>query len=84
MSVHGNQGCEYSYSNHVNGGAVNQVGKGTCPFKVNGEAGRFKVKIIDDDYKQAGDLYRKVMNDTQRKNLVENIVGSLKDAKKEI
>ncbi len=33
---------------------------------------------------QAGDLYRKVMTDTDRDHLVSNIVGHLKNAKKRI
>mmetsp|Transcript_7396 Transcript_7396/g.6742 ORF Transcript_7396/g.6742 Transcript_7396/m.6742 type:complete len:85 (-) Transcript_7396:148-402(-) len=84
MCVNGNKGSEYNYNNHVNGGGVDQEGKGTCPFKVSGDAGRHKVMILDDDFTQAGELYRKVMNDTQRQHLIENICGALKDAKKEI
>jgi len=36
----------------------------------------------NDDYFQPGTLYSKVMNDQQRTNLINNIAGNLKNAKK--
>jgi catalase len=53
-------------------------------FEVSGEAGRQEYNHPNDDYVQAGDLYRKVLNDTERSNLVSNIVGHLKGARKRI
>jgi catalase len=53
-------------------------------FEVSGKAGRHQVKVIDDDFVQAGDLYRKVMTDTDRAHLVGNIVAHLKNAQKRI
>ncbi len=45
---------------------------------------RIAVKASDDDYVQAGELYRKVLSDTERDHLISNIVGALKGVKPEI
>ena len=47
------------------------------PVDVKGSAWRHTVELADADFVQAGDLYRKVMDDTARKHLVDNIVGHL-------
>jgi catalase len=51
---------------------------------VTGMAARHAYKLGDIDFKQAGVLYRRVMNNTDRENLAKNIIGHLKDAKKNI
>lgn len=53
-------------------------------FEVSGQAARKHYTHPNDDYVQAGDLYRKVMTDTDRKNLIGNIVGHLGGAQKRI
>jgi catalase len=53
-------------------------------YGVSGKAGRHQVNVIDDDFVQAGDLYRKVMTDTDRDHLVGNIVAHLGNAQKRI
>ncbi len=53
-------------------------------FEVSGEAGRHEYNHPNDDYVQAGDLYRKVLNDTERSNLVSNITGHLGNARNRI
>ncbi|MBN2719547.1 MAG: catalase, partial [Proteobacteria bacterium] len=45
---------------------------------------RHAYELSDIDFVQAGDLYRKVMTARDRKNLVSNIVGHLKNARKRI
>lgn len=40
-----------------------------------------KTQHRNDDYAQPGVLYSKVLNDEARANLIENIVGNLKNAK---
>jgi catalase len=50
---------------------------GEIPFAVEGDAGRHEFDFPNDDYAQAGDLYRKVMSAVDRKHLVSNIVGHL-------
>jgi catalase len=47
---------------------------------VTGTVWRHDVELADDDFVQAGDLYRKVMDDSAREHLVENIVGHLGNA----
>jgi catalase len=54
------------------------------PFEVFGEAGRHKFKHPNDDFVQAGDLYRKVMTDEDQDHLIGNIVDHLGKAQKRI
>ena len=54
------------------------------PIDVSGMAARHAYELSDIDFVQAGDLYRKVMTARDRKNLVSNIVGHLKNARKRI
>ncbi len=49
-------------------------------FALTGMADRHVYALVDDDFVQAGDLYRNVMKDGDRANLVKNIVGHLKNA----
>ena len=54
------------------------------PLKISGDADRYEQKRgVDDDYIQPGNLYRLMPSDAQDR-LIENIVGSLKNAPKEI
>lgn len=56
-----------------------------APYKVEGYVSRYLPRLSKvDDYFQAGELYRKVMNDEDRTNLINNIVGHLKFARKDI
>jgi len=54
------------------------------PIDVAGLAARHKPAYPQDDFVQAGDLYRKAMNDTDREHLVGNIVAHLGGAQKRI
>ncbi|MFH1436395.1 MAG: catalase [Pseudomonadota bacterium] len=51
---------------------------------VAGMAARHKPAFKQDDFVQAGDLFRKVMSDTDRENLVGNIAAHLGGAQKRI
>jgi catalase len=53
-------------------------------FSLNGIADRHAYTLVDDDFVQAGDLFRKVMKDVDRANLVKNIIGHLKNARTRI
>lgn len=53
-------------------------------FDVSGKAGRQKYIHPNDDFVQSGDLYRKVMTDTDRDHLIGNIVSHLCNAQKRI
>lgn len=54
------------------------------PIDVSGMAARHAYKLGDVDFVQPGDLYRKVLTDTDREHLVNNIVSHLKLAQKRI
>jgi catalase len=54
------------------------------PFDVSGYAERHAYLHPNDDFVQAGDLYRKVMTDTDREHLIGNIVSHLCGAQKRI
>lgn len=53
-------------------------------FEVSGHAGHHPFKFPNDDFVQAGNLYRKAMTEKDRANLVGNIAGHLGKAKKRI
>ncbi len=54
------------------------------PFKISGKAARQRYIHPNDDFIQAGDLFRKVMTDTDREHLIGNIVDHLGGAQKRI
>ncbi len=51
---------------------------------LEGDAGRYAFAHPNDDFVQAGNLYRDVMNDQDRENLIGNLVGHLGGAQKRI
>ena len=53
-------------------------------FEVSGKAARQPYTHPNDDFVQAGDLYRKVMTDEDRDHLIGNIVSHLRNARKAI
>ncbi|MGB2768828.1 MAG: catalase, partial [Candidatus Zixiibacteriota bacterium] len=57
---------------------------GEPPFGLSGQAGRHPFTHPNDDFVQAGTLYRNVMSDQDRDNLVGNIVDHLDNAQKRI
>ncbi len=54
------------------------------PFDISGEASRFPFTHPNDDFVQAGNLYRLVMTDQDREHLIGNIVSHLGGAQKRI
>jgi len=54
------------------------------PFEVSGMAARHPYTHPNDDFVQAGDLYRKVMTDEDRDHLIGNIVAHLGNARKRL
>jgi catalase len=54
------------------------------PIDLEGQAARHPQEVADDDFVQPGELYRRVMNDTDREHLVGNIVAHLGKAQKRI
>jgi catalase len=53
-----------------------------CPFVMSGR-GSVPAPESNDDYKQAGDLFR-LMTDAERHRLIDNIVDSMKSVAREI
>eukprot|EP00010_Vexillifera_abyssalis_P004349 CAMPEP_0201552474 /NCGR_PEP_ID=MMETSP0173_2-20130828/16738_1 /ASSEMBLY_ACC=CAM_ASM_000268 /TAXON_ID=218659 /ORGANISM="Vexillifera sp., Strain DIVA3 564/2" /LENGTH=486 /DNA_ID=CAMNT_0047962971 /DNA_START=94 /DNA_END=1550 /DNA_ORIENTATION=- len=84
MAVDGNGGSKPNYEPNSFGGPVADPTKKEAMFPVSGMAGRFKRAHPNDDFVQAGQLYRKVFSDEDRDHLISNIAGHLKNAKKEI
>jgi catalase len=54
------------------------------PIDLEGHAARHPQELTDDDFVQAGELYRRVMSDTDRDHLIGNIVVHLSGAKRRI
>jgi len=54
------------------------------PIDLEGQAMRHPQEITDDDFFQPGELYRRVMTDSDRDHLVGNIVAHLGNAQKRI
>jgi len=84
MAVDGNGGPAPNYEPNSFGGPFANPAFAIAPFRVEGEARRYKPAHPNDDFVQAGDLYRKAMTAEDRAHLVNNIVGSLKNAKIDI
>ncbi|MBN2609552.1 MAG: catalase [Candidatus Fermentibacteraceae bacterium] len=84
MRVDGNGGPGPNYWPNSFGGVDPDGSRAVPPLDVTGTAWRHEVKLSDEDFVQAGDLYRKVMDDSARENLVRNIVGHLGNAQKRI
>ena len=51
---------------------------------VKGKTGRYPYSHPNCDYEQPRTLFRKVMNEQQRTNLINNIVGDLKNCRRDI
>jgi len=80
MRFDANGGASPNYEPNSFGGPTADPAFRDPPLKISGDADRYEQKRgVDDDYVQPGDLYR-LMDDGQKRRLVENIVSSLKKA----
>jgi catalase len=84
MRVDANGGGGPNYWPNSFGGPEPDQTLGEPPFEVSGLARRSPYTHPNDDFVQPGNLYRKVMTDQDRKNLVGNIVDHLGGAQKRI
>jgi len=66
------------------GGPAPDPSAGEPPFKVSEPAARTPYPHPNDDFQQAGVLFRKVMTDENRDHLIGNIVDHLKGAQKRL
>jgi catalase len=84
MRVDGNGGGGPNYYPNSMDGAEPDPRVAPPPIDVSGMAARHAYTLTDDDFVQAGDLYRKVMTDMDRDHLIGNIVSHLGNAQKRI
>lgn len=84
MRFDDNSGGKPNYYPNSFGGPEPDASTAEPQFKVSGKAARQEYTHPNDDFVQAGDLYRQVMTDADKKNLISNITGSLGGAQKRI
>jgi catalase len=84
MRIDDNGGGGPNYYPNSMGGAEPDPRVAPPPVDVSGMAARHAYNLTDDDFVQAGDLYRKVMTDVDRDHLIGNIVSHLGNAQKRI
>lgn len=73
----GNNGRGPNYQPNSFGGAVDNPAVMEPPLRIDGDAARYNHRDGNDDYTQAGNLYR-LMDADARTRLVNNLVGALK------
>ena len=84
MRIDGNSGGSPNYwPNSFNGPAPDPAASEPA-FDLSGQAGRHQFNHPNDDFVQAGTLFSKVMTDTDRDHLIDNIVSHLGGAQKRI
>jgi catalase len=79
----GNGGSAPNYEPNSFGGPSESSAYREPPLKISGDADRYDHRAGNDDYSQAGDLFRLMTKDEQAR-LIDNIVGSLRQAPHEI
>jgi len=84
MRFDANAGGAPNYYPNSFGGPTPDPKADEPPFEVKGMAKRQPYTHPNDDFVQAGTLYRKVMTDEDRSNLIGNIVSHLGNAQKRI
>ena len=84
MRVDDNGGSGPNYWPNSAGGPAPDPDSLEPPFDVSDQAARQAYAHPNDDFVQAGNLYRDVMKDEDRDHLIANIAGHLKGAQKRI
>ncbi len=84
MRVDGNGGGGPNYWPNSFGGPGPDPAASEPPFEVSGPAARTPYGHSNDDFVQAGNLYRNVMTDEDRNHLIGNIVSHLGGAQKRL
>lgn len=77
MRFDGNYGGQVNYQPNSQGGPIDDKRFKEPPLKISGDADRYDHQEGNDNYKQAGDLYC-LMSEEQKKQLIGNIVRSMK------
>jgi catalase len=83
MRFDGNGGDAPVYQPNSFGGPVDDASYREPPLKISGDADRYDHRVGNDDYTQAGNLYR-LMNEVEKQRLVVNLVGALKPVPRDI
>jgi catalase len=84
MRVDSGGGAGPNYWPNTFGGPGPDIASKDPAFDVSGKAGRQPYTHLNDDFVQPGDLYRNVMAEKDRRNLVGNIVSHLGGAQKRV
>jgi catalase len=84
MRFDGNGGGGPNYWPNSMGGPAPDASVAEPPIDLEGQAARSPQALTDEDFVQAGELYRRVMNDTHRDHLIGNIVDHLGNAQQRI
>ena len=79
----GNGGSGVNYEPNSFGGPVESPSLKEPPLRIHGDADRYDHRDGNEDYAQAGDLYR-LMHENQKAQLVSNLVSALKDVPRRI
>ena len=77
MRFDANGGATVNYEPNSFGGPKEDPRYQDVPYAIHGDAARYNHREGNDDYGQAGDLYR-LMSPAAKTNLIQNIVGSMK------
>jgi len=77
-------GAGPNYWPNSRGGPAPDPSVAEPPIDLEGQAARHPQELTDDDFFQPGELYRRVMSDTDRDHLIGNIVAHLSRAQKRI
>ena len=82
MRFDGNDGGAVNYEPNSFGGPV-EGGASEPPLKIDGDADRYDHRAGNDDYTQAGDLFR-LMTPDQRQRLIDNLVRAMQSVPEDI
>ncbi|MFZ2316009.1 MAG: catalase [Gammaproteobacteria bacterium] len=83
MRFDGNDGGAVNYQPNSFNGPIDNEKMKEPPLKISGEADRYDHRIGNDDYTQAGDLYRLITED-KKVQLIDNIVQAMQPIPEEI
>ena len=77
----GNAGSAVNYQPNSFDGPVDDVKYKEPPLKISGDADRYDHRAGNDDYTQAGNLFR-LMSEDQKRQLIGNLVGAMQSVPK--
>ncbi len=83
MRFDDNGGSQINYEPNSFDGPIENKADREPPLAIDGDADRYDHRLGNDDYSQAGDLYR-LMSNAQKTILVNNLVGAMQGLPREI